>query len=72
LGKKIFYGEYKDGNKFYGQEYYFLGLIGDDRKTVFEGEFKENKKYKGKEYNKNGELIFEGEFKDEERWNGKG
>ena len=70
FGKVIFQGEYKNGNKFYGKEFYTNDIFGS--KSIFEGEFQNNKKYKGKEYNKYGELIFEGEYKKEERWNGKG
>jgi hypothetical protein len=66
VGTLIFSGEHKNGNKFYGTEYYKDSIY---ERTIFEGEF--NKKYKGKEYNNNGELIFEGEFRNEERWNGK-
>ena len=46
FGKKTFEGEYKNGNKFYGKEYYEKDINGN--KNIFEGEFQNNKKYKGK------------------------
>ena len=67
MEKKIFYGEFKDGNKFYGTEDYLYGTF-----KKFVGEFQNNKKYIGKEYNNLGELIYEGNYKDGKRWNGKG
>ena len=65
--KLIFKGEYKDGKKYKGKEYYSNG------KLKFEGEYKDGNYYKGKikKYNDYGELKFEGEYEDRKYYKGK-
>ena len=54
-----FKGEYENGMRLKGKEYYENSVI------KFEGEYKNGAKWKGKEYNEKGEIFFKGEYKKE-------
>ena len=59
----VFEGEYREGKRYKGKEYY-------NNKLDFEGEFLNKKRKKGKEY-QDGRLIYVGEYSNGGRWNGK-
>ena len=50
----IFEGEYMNGKRHNGKEYYNNGNLG------FEGEYKDGEIWKGKEFDRNENLVFEG------------
>ena len=61
----IFEGEYLNGERWKGKEYWYNGEI------LFKGEYLNGKRSKGKEYNYEEELLFEGEYLNGKKWKGK-
>ena len=63
----MFEGEYKNGGRWKGKQYYSKDSI------EYEGEYLYGRyNGKGKEYFDNGKALFEGEFLDNHKWNGIG
>ena len=60
----LFEGNYFEGQKQKGKEYY-------NRKIIFDGEYKNNMRSEGTEY-QDGNIIFKGKYLDGKKWNGEG